>query len=145
MLQSDRGLILALVLALFSTAAFAADLAVEDARLRLLPGDLPGAGYFRISNEGSESRVLTGVETAAFERVMMHESLEEDGMMRMRHMMKVELEPGAQVEFAPRGYHLMFMKRTRDLSVGDKVEATLKFADGQRLPVVFQVVSPTAR
>lgn len=134
-----------LLLLILSAVAEAAELEVKDARLRLLPGDLPAGGYFSLRNVGSQSVVLVGAESAAYEQVMMHRSTEKDGMASMEQVLQLELAPGETVNFAPGGYHLMLMKRLGPLAIGEKVDLTLLFADGFRLPVTFQVVSPAAQ
>lgn len=144
MLRLERKLLWGLLLLIFSAGAVAADLAVEHARMRLLPGDLPAAGYFSLRNTSNEPVVLVGAESAAFECAMMHRSTQENGMAGMEHVPQLELAPGERVEFAPGGYHLMLMKRLKPLTVGDEVTVTLLFEDGRRLPVVFEAVSPAS-
>jgi copper(I)-binding protein len=39
----------------------------------------------------------------------------------------------------------MLMQRRQPVALGDKVEVTLQFADGQSLPVTFTAVSPSAQ
>ncbi|HDZ58148.1 MAG TPA: copper chaperone PCu(A)C [Pseudomonas xinjiangensis] len=145
MRHSYRQLISGLLLLAFSAMIWAADLEVTDARLRLLPGDLPAAGYFSLSNTSGESVVLVGAESPAFERVTVHQSTQDKGMASMEPVPHLELAPGDAVEFAPGGYHLMLMERQSPLALGDEVTVTLVFKDGQRLPVMFQAVSPTAQ
>jgi copper(I)-binding protein len=132
-------------LLVFASAVGAADLQVQDARLRLLPGDLPAAGYFSLTNTSGNAVALVGAESAAFEQVMMHQSSIKDGMASMDHVSQLDLAPGAAVAFAPGGYHLMLMKRQQPLSIGDEVTVTLVFADGQRLPVTFKASSPASQ
>lgn len=122
--------------------AQAADIDVSDARLSILPGDTPGAGYFTLHNASDETISLVGAESPAFEAVEVHESMEHDGMMHMHELEAVEVEPGASIEFAPKGHHLMLMRRTQEVNVGDEVDVTLRFAEDTTLPVTFDVVSP---
>jgi hypothetical protein len=112
---------------------------VSDARIRWLPGDLPMAGYFVITSQASGPLRLVGAASPAFGGVMMHRSVEKDGMARMVHVDGVDLAPGQPVAFAPGGYHLMLMNRTRDLHTGEEVPVTLQFGDGQTLVVSFRV------
>ncbi|GLZ87431.1 hypothetical protein Pres01_34820 [Metapseudomonas resinovorans] len=138
-----RYLSLALLLAV-STGALA-DLEAKDARLRLLPGNLPAAGYFSLTNTGSQPIVLIGAQSPAYAEVMMHRSAVENGTASMQHVEQVEVAPGATVNFASGGYHLMLMQRQQPVALGDQVEVTLQFADGQSLPVTFTAVSPTTQ
>jgi len=116
-----------------------APVTVSDARIRWLPGDLPMAGYFVITSQAPDPLRLVGAESPAFGGVMVHRSVEEDGMARMVHVDGVDLAPGQSLAFAPGGYHLMLMNRTRDLRTGEEVPVTLRFGDGQTLVVSFRV------
>ncbi|MBA4742590.1 MAG: copper chaperone PCu(A)C [Azoarcus sp.] len=130
----------ALLLAV-STSAMA-DLEVRDAKLRVLPGSVPAAGYFNLTNTGDLPVVLDGAQSPGFAQVMIHRSAIENGVARMRHVAQLELPAGSTLSFAPGGYHLMLMQRQGPLAPGDQVEVILQFADGQRLPVSFAVVPP---
>jgi copper(I)-binding protein len=112
---------------------------VSDARIRWLPGDLPMAGYFVITSQAPGPLRLVGAASPAFGGVMVHRSVEKDGMARMVHVDGVDLAPGQPVAFAPGGYHLMLMNRTRDLHTGEDVPVTLQFGDGETLVVSFRV------
>ncbi|MFD1207660.1 copper chaperone PCu(A)C [Modicisalibacter tunisiensis] len=124
--------------------AHAEGLTVTDARLSLMPGDTPGAGYFHLHNGGDAPVTLVGADSDAFARVEMHMSMNKDGMASMKPISELTIDPGETLDFAPKGYHLMFMKRQGPLGMGDKVDVTLDFADDTRLPVVFDVVSPAS-
>jgi len=134
-----------LALLMGTGAAQAAEIEVSDARLRLLPGDLPGAGYFVLHNNSDDIVTLSGAESAAFESVEMHVSMEQDGMAKMHSIDGVDVPAGEQFAFAPSGHHLMFMQRTQSLSVGDEVEVVLDFEGEESLSVSFEVVSPVSQ
>jgi len=112
---------------------------VSDARIRWLPGDLPMAGYFVITSQAPGPLRLVGAASPAFGGVMVHRSIEKDGMARMVHVDGVDLAPGQSVAFAPGSYHLMLMNRTWDLHEGEEVPVTLRFGGGQTLVVSFRV------
>ena len=136
---------MALALASAQAWALAADLVVHDARVQLLPGDRPAAGYFQLENKGSSAVVLVGAESPAYGEVMMHESTRSGGRAHMHHVERLRLAPGASLDFAPGGYHLMLMERRQPLAYGDEITVTLIFEDGQRLPVRFEATSPVAQ
>lgn len=121
-----------------------AEVTVENARLRLLPGNLPAAGYFDLINHGTQPVVLAGASSAAFAEVMMHRSELNNGMASMRHVSRVEVPAGATLSFAAGGYHLMLLQHQRSLALGDRVEVVLELADGRTLPVTFTTVAPGA-
>ncbi|MDN6298376.1 MAG: copper chaperone PCu(A)C [Halomonas sp.] len=146
MIMLKRALFWSLAALLLSTgSAAAADLNVSDARLRLLPGDLPGAGYFTLHNTSDSAVTLTGASSKAFDKVMMHVSTEEGGMAQMHAVDKVDIASGESVSFAPKRHHLMFMQRTQALKVGDSIDVTFTFKAHTPLPVTFDVVSPTTQ
>ncbi|MGP9499498.1 MULTISPECIES: copper chaperone PCu(A)C [unclassified Halomonas] len=134
------------VLALLLTAgvAQAQTLEVSNARLSLLPGNTPGAGYFELYNTGDETVTLVGAQSPAFDSVEIHVSSEHDGMAHMHELTSLEIASGERFEFAPKGHHLMFMRRVEPLNVGDDVDVVLEFSDEQQLPVTFNVVSPAS-
>ncbi len=97
------------------------------------------AGYMTLTNTGTTPDALIAVE-ADFPRVMMHLSSESDGVATMSHVERLDLAPGASVDFAPGGYHVMFMGLGGTaLSDGAKVPATLVFENAGRLDVEFNV------
>jgi copper(I)-binding protein len=140
----NQRLLSGLLLFVFSATAATADFKVTDARLRLLPGDLPAAGYFKLNKTSGGPVTLVGAESPAFGHITMHKSTQDKGMARMEPVPTLEVAPGRAVEFSPGGYHLMLMERQSPIDLGDEVTVTLVFADGQRLPVVFQAVSPAS-
>lgn len=94
---------LGLLLAAIAPQALAAELQVKDQRIRLLPGELPAAGYLTATNTGSRPLVLVGAESPAFETVMMHKSTQKDGAASMEHIEELRLAPGESVTFSPGG------------------------------------------
>lgn len=144
MREVGRRLAVGLLLLVLSCSAMAAGVEVDDARLRLLPGDLPAAGYFSLNNSRGGPIALVGAESPAFEQVSIHRSMEKEGMTSMVPVPRLNLASGESVEFAPGGYHLMLMKRRSPTAIGDEVSVTLLFEDGLRLPVIFQAVSPAS-
>ena len=121
-----RNKLLAALLSLAPLPAFAADampgmggampptnkpspLSLSDGWIRLLPGNLPAAGYFTLRNNGAAKATLTGVDTPACGMLMLHKSDDKGGMSSMEDVKSVDVPGGGQVQFAPGGYHLMCM------------------------------------
>jgi len=97
-----------------------------------------GAGYFTLTNEGAED-ALVGVE-ADYPKVMLHKSMMKDGVMTMEHQMGVVVPTQGQVDFAPGGYHVMFMGLKDGWNLGDDIKATLIFEKSGSLDVIFKVI-----
>ena len=96
-------------------------------------------GYMSIENKGETSDLLIGVRVEG-PMAMIHESREEDGVMRMVHLDAVEIPAGETGEFRPGGLHVMVMGLgPDDLPVGDTLDATLIFDRAGEVPIVFFV------
>jgi len=97
------------------------------------------AGFVMLHNGADRDRRLVGVESEDFERVEMHRTLIENGMARMLPQEALEIPAGGMLSLEPGGYHLMLIGPRRALAEGERVTLTLHFADGEALPVVFEV------
>ena len=112
-------------------------LAIADVVVKKpIPGMGMGAGYFALTNNAQQSVVITRVTSPQFGSIEMHESVIEDGVARMIEFNDLTLQPGATVEFAPGGKHLMLMQPADDLS-----SVTLEFHSGDTVVLSVNVAS----
>jgi len=128
-----------MMLLVFTAHAFAAGAAVSNGWFRMLPANLPSAGYFDLHNGGSKTISLTGASSPACGMLMLHKSENMGGMMHMEDVAAVDVAPGRTIKFAPSKYHLMCMDATPALKAGAHVPVTLEFADGSKLQSTFAV------
>jgi periplasmic copper chaperone A len=135
-----RALVLsAIAAALIATPTLAADVAVNDAWFRALPGKLPAGGYFTLHNAGVTSVTLTGASSPACGMLMLHKTENEGGTGMMMDMPSIVVPAGGDVTFAPGGYHLMCNDPTQAMKPGTRVTVTLEFAGGAKLTESFVV------
>lgn len=114
-------------------------LQVERAWIRSAPPNAPVmAGYGTLRNQGRSTAKATGLRSAAFGRVELHEMREVGGVMRMRPLSLV-LGPGEQLTLQPGGAHLMLMHPTAPLANGARVAVEIRFEDGAVQSVEFEV------
>ncbi len=130
---------LSLVIVLLAAATVrAADLTVHDGWVRWLPGDLPLAGYLQLQNSGA-AKVLVGATSPDFASVMLHQSIEHNGMSHMDMVPSLAIPAGSSVTLAPGGYHFMLVQARHPIRPGDVIRIELQFDDGSaqsiRLPV----------
>ena len=133
-------LIAALVLICGSVSAQtyqAGDLTLTDAFSYPTTGR-SGAGYFTLTNDGAADALLD--VAADYPTVMLHKSMMKEGVMTMEHQMGVVVPPQGEIEFAPGGYHVMFMGLKEGWGVGDDIKATLIFEKSGSLEVTFKVI-----
>lgn len=86
-----------------------------------------GVLYATIVDRGEPDRLL-GAETSVAEKVEMHESLSENGIMQMRPVEALSLAPGQPIALKPGGYHMMLVGLRRALREGDTFPITFRFA-----------------
>ena len=139
----------ALLLAAAGSAAVAGSAAtsairVSHAWIRVLPGDLPAAGYARLENRSDESVALVGARSGSYRRIMLHESLMSGGMSEMKRVSHLTIPAHGGAALAPGGYHLMLMNAVRPVKPGDEVAITLVFAGGSTRTVTFLAMPANA-
>jgi copper(I)-binding protein len=131
--------------AIAPTSAFAhgftaGDLAIGHPWSLLMPAGAPtAAGYLTITNNGKTADTLVSVETDQADSVSMHQTVMQNGMMRMLAVKSLEIAPGKTVTFAPGGYHLMLVRPKGALGVGGHIYITLRFQHAGAVKADFLV------
>ena len=132
-----------LLAALFASATVQADdeaLRFADAWIREAPPASPVmAGYVAIENTGKTEVLIEDVESKSFSSGEIHEMREISGMMRMRPVPQLRIEPDQVVKLQPGGLHLMLFQPTVPLKSGDKATLEFLLSDGTRRAVEFEV------
>ncbi|MCW2317818.1 copper(I)-binding protein [Rhodoblastus acidophilus] len=99
-----------------------------------------GAGYLTIDNQGGAVDTFISAASDRAERVELHQSREEGGVMIMRAVPKgVEIKPGKQLVLKPGGYHLMLVGLKSAFLPGETVHVTLHFAKAGDVGADLQV------
>lgn len=118
-------------------AGTTARVAASHAWIRVLPGALPAGAYVVLHNGGDAPVALTGASSPAYGEAMLHESSDAGGVSRMHTVGALTIPAHGTQTLAPGGYHLMLMDAKHPVRPGDTVHITLKFGDGNTLPVDF--------
>ncbi|HVC49018.1 MAG TPA: copper chaperone PCu(A)C [Burkholderiales bacterium] len=127
---------------IWSLSASAQDLQISHAWIRLLPEQLPAAGYFKLLNHSGHVFVLVGVSSPDYARAMMHQSMTMNGMEEMLPLKTIIIPAHGQISFAPDGDHLMLEGAKKTLKPGETVPITLHFSGGRELVTRFIVKGP---
>ena len=110
------------------------------------PGAQTLAGYLVLKNICKISLKVVDVESKDFAMPMIHRSVVENGVSKMRDPGVLEIKPGASLKFEAGGLHLMLMQPLRTLKEGDKAGVRLVLADGRKVysefPVMKQAPNP---
>ncbi|MGE3875377.1 MAG: copper chaperone PCu(A)C [Parvibaculaceae bacterium] len=141
------GLTIAAVVAVVA-AAHAGDVMVSGAfaRASATPAAKTGAVYFTIRNEAATPDKLTGVATDAAQSAMLHENVEENGVVSMRHLDALPIAAKETVTLAPAKTHVMLMGLKAPLEKGGHISLTLTFekAGTVKVDVPIGAVAATA-
>jgi periplasmic copper chaperone A len=131
-----------LVLIGFATSAWAGDIVVSRAIVVAPPNiNAPTiAAYFTIENHGAKVDQLIGISTASAASAMLHETTNNDGVMKMNMLGTLDIAAGATVEMKPAQLHVMLVGPKAPYKVGDDVAFELRFATSGKMQVVAKVV-----
>lgn len=137
MIMSRLPLILLLI---FSPIALA-ELDIRDPWIKNLPPSVPvRAGYMTIHNPQSKAVSIVSLRSDAFASIEIHQSIEQDGMMRMEQLPNLKIESNSSVQLAPGGLHLMMMNPSEPTQPGDLLEIVIVLDDGSEQRVEMQVI-----
>jgi len=103
------------------------------------PGAEVAAGYLEIRNTGRESDRVIGASTPAAERVEMHVSAREQGVMKMREVTSFEAPARKRLILKPGGTHLMIVGLRKPFVKGQRIPLTLRFERGGEVRVDLEV------
>ena len=88
-----------------------------------VPGQKVAGIYLDVRSD--EAAVLTGVSSAAARSAEIHSMSNDNGVMRMRHLPRLDLPAGETVRLVPGGNHIMLLDIKRPLQAGERVPLTL--------------------
>jgi copper(I)-binding protein len=133
-------LITFLALLTIAIPGFAQSLHVTDAWIKNLPPAVPmRAGYMQLMNHDGNTATIVSISSDAFKKVEIHQTMNNDGMMSMHQIKTLVLEAHGMISLEPGGMHLMLMKPTRALKIGDEVEILLQFDNDTSQAILMTV------
>lgn len=108
------------------------------------PGSENGVSaiYMTLLNGSSEADSVVSISSPVAGMVEIHETYErEEGMMGMRTAENVTIPARDALIFKPGGIHVMLMQLNREIALGDSVEFTIGFANGDEITEMAPVQS----
>jgi copper(I)-binding protein len=129
-----------ILLLIFSPIALA-ELDIRDPWIKNLPPSVPvRAGYMTVYNPQSKPVSIVSLHSDEFASIEIHQTIEQDGMMRMEQVPSLKIEPNSSVQLAPGGLHLMMMNPSEPTQPGDLLEIVIVLDDGSEQRVEMQVI-----
>jgi len=130
---------LLLLLLVFPGFAFA-ELEISNPWIKNLPPSVPvRAGYMTLHNPQSKTVSIVSLSSDAFGSIEIHQTIAQDGMMRMEQVTALKIEPDSTVQLAPGGLHLMMMNPVEPTRIGDTIEILILFDDGSEQKLEMRV------
>ena len=71
------------------------------------PNSKVTAGYFSLTNDGTETLTLVNVASPAYDSVEIHETTQHREIVTMSRLLDIKINPREEILFAPGGKHLM--------------------------------------
>jgi copper(I)-binding protein len=129
---------------LAAPAAWAQTVKVEQPWARATAPHAQTAAVYLTITAGMADRLIGG-RTAVAGRVMVHQTIENNGVMRMMEVPGgLQLTAGQAVRLEPGGYHLMLTGLTQQLKQGDRFLLTLHFATEPSMTITVPVAAAGA-
>jgi len=115
---------------------------VRDGYVRApVPGQNIAAAFMVISNDGDQPVQLIAVKSDVAAQLELHGHTNDNGVMRMRQIDKLDVPAKGEVALAPGGLHLMLIDLRKPLVEKQQVAFTLVFGDGTEVKTELPVVS----
>jgi copper(I)-binding protein len=133
MLKTKLPLILMLcALSTWAVAEQAAQLELRNGWIRVgPPSQTVTAGYGELHNTGAEPITVVGARSPIARSTELHTmSVNAEGVMSMQEMPELVIEPGASVQFAPRGKHFMLIGLVGPMEPGRRYPLEILLQDG---------------
>jgi len=131
------------IIALTRSAESAArDLVVTLAWARATPpGADVGVAYVTIENRGATDDRLTAASSEAAGSVSIHETVEENGIAKMRPLEGIALLTAHALAMQPGGFHVMLMDLKHPLVEGESLTLTLTFEQAGAIEVEADIAA----
>lgn len=97
-----------------------------------------GAAYLTLSTNGDGDELLSVTGDVA-DKVELHTHANDNGVMRMREVKAIAVEPGSPTVLQPGGLHIMLLGLKAPLTEGDRFPLTLNFKSGMTKEVTITV------
>ena len=122
---------------LFLATPALAEVTITDARLvAAFPNAKAGALYLTLKSDAGDMMIGVHADDAM---AMLHETVEDDGVMRMEHVGEIAVQADEPLVMEPGGLHVMMMGLTPEMLEAETVEVRLIFREQGEVPVEARV------
>lgn len=138
---SMKKILTTLVVLLAACSSSAPSFSVSKQWARTSPMDSTmGAAYFTVTSPTADTLTGVKVDPSVAAMAQMHETVMDNGAMKMQEVASVDLPAGSAVEFKPGGYHIMLMQLAAPLKVGSTITLTLELKKAGAITVSVPIL-----
>ncbi|MFN7980196.1 MAG: copper chaperone PCu(A)C [Vicinamibacterales bacterium] len=113
---------------------------VHDAWVREPMGGRNMTGAFAVvENSSATTKAIVAASSDISDKVELHEMKNENGMMKMSPVKKVDVPAKGKVELKPGSFHVMLFEVKKKIADGEKISLTFTFDDGSKVTTEAQV------
>ena len=142
-IHSVAALLIAVSSLLANAYAAESAIAIQDPYVRLVPPGIKATGGFMLlRNSGATDRQLIKAASPIAGVVELHTHLNENGVMKMREVPRIEIKAHGQTELKPGSFHVMLIDLKEPLRESGTVPITLEFDDGSTYRVLAPIRKP---
>jgi copper(I)-binding protein len=123
----------------------AGDVTVVDPWARATAGKPRNGGTFVTLKGGRLGDRLIGASTEVARKAELHNHINDNGVMRMRHVEQVEVPAGGMAMLQPGGLHIMMMGLKKPLIEGESFPLTLHFKKAGEVTVDVMIMGVGAK
>lgn len=110
----------------------------EPAMAMEMSGAVSGA-YMTIKNTGSAADTLLNAQGDIAASVELHTMIDNNGVMQMRPVERIEIPANGEVQLKPGSFHVMLIGLKQGLKAGDSIPLTLQFEKAGTIQVTATV------
>ncbi|MBO9493385.1 copper chaperone PCu(A)C [Thalassotalea sp. G20_0] len=100
------------------------------------PGMSSSAAYMTIYNGSHQAVQIRSLSSPVARKTELHTTEMNNGMMKMRRVDNLTINPGDRLELKPGGYHVMLMGLNKPIAKNSDVPVTITFSNGDQKTVV---------
>lgn len=107
-------------------------------------GAKTAAAYLTIVNHGTSADRLVGASTPLADRLQFHQETNDNGIMRMRELPSVTVDPGSSVTLKPGGMHIMMIGLNQQLKERQSFPLVLEFEKAGKITLQVPIAKAGA-